>query len=278
MRLALYKKLGLPISYVYINTASPTPTPLPTRLDRLRTFVLPTRPHFFTSTMRFFEFTTSIIPLVLGSLAAGCDGQTTSNATMTFGTDCSWIPGFEGYGISHFSLITNNQDRLINFYTKAFGMRLVFQFQPSPEFTTTYLGHNTAGYASCAAWATTASSQRGQIEILYLKGASATLAPSTQTPNSFGHIGVSTPDVSGTCNRIASLGGTIVKAPGAYITSLNGALGNAFGLNAARTKNLSAAQKAALIEGFKYAPAGISASCFATDPDGNLLEVQSASA
>ncbi|PVH95519.1 hypothetical protein DM02DRAFT_689968 [Periconia macrospinosa] len=214
------------------------------------------------------------LPLIVATLVTRCISIDTGNETMWFAPDCSPVPGFEHHGSSHFSVIAQDLDRTISFYEKAFGFRLVFIFSPIPEYKAAYLGHNRGNYPSCQAWAGSAVEETGQIEILWLENASSKLPPTTKEPNTFSHIGIYTPDVAAACERVAAQGGKILKPKGEWIESLESPVAIAYGLDPSRIKNLSKEKRAALLEGLKNPVVGFNNYCFATDLDGNILEIQ----
>jgi lactoylglutathione lyase len=128
-------------------------------------------------------------------------------------------------------------------------------------------GKNGTGFQTGSELFNEKNNIEGLIEFLYVEdcGQTADFTPSTQRINSFSHIGLIVPDINATQARLEQYGATILKGAGDVIDPESPAV-KAFGFASA-----TAAARRALkgIQGI-----GFDSFILATDPDGNMLEIQ----
>lgn len=97
----------------------------------------------------------------------------------------------------HTMIRVNNLEESINFYTKVLGMNLISHDDyPDGEFTLAFLSYGSTKEDPC-------------IELTYNYG-----KHSYDLGNAFGHIALGTSDIKGTCDKVKSLGGKVVREPG----------------------------------------------------------------
>ena len=97
----------------------------------------------------------------------------------------------------HTMIRVNNLTESINFYTKVLGMNLISHDDyPEGEFTLAFLSYGKTKEDPC-------------IELTYNYG-----KHSYDLGNAFGHIALGTSDIKGTCEKVKSLGGKVVREPG----------------------------------------------------------------
>ena len=90
---------------------------------------------------------------------------------------------------------------------------------------------------------------------------------STAVPNTFSHLGLVVPDTVATEKRLREFGVHIVKPVGGLDIPHGGDVSNAFGFDGSTDKEMD--DSLIGIAGF-----GFDKFLLATDPDGNLLEIQ----
>ena len=97
----------------------------------------------------------------------------------------------------HTMIRVNNLDESVNFYTKVLGMNLISKEDyPDGEFSLVFLSYGKSKEDPC-------------IELTYNYG-----KHSYDLGNAFGHIALGTNDIYGTCEKVKSLGGKVVREPG----------------------------------------------------------------
>lgn len=97
----------------------------------------------------------------------------------------------------HTMIRVNHMDESINFYTKVLGMNLISKEDyPDGEFTLAFLSYGKSKEDPC-------------IELTYNYG-----KHSYDLGNAFGHIALGTSDIYGTCEKVKTLGGKVVREPG----------------------------------------------------------------
>lgn len=97
----------------------------------------------------------------------------------------------------HTMIRVNHLDQSIDFYTKVLGMNLVSKTDyPDGEFTLAFLSYGQTKEDPC-------------IELTYNYG-----KHSYDLGNAFGHIALGTRDIQGTCEKVRSMGGKVVREPG----------------------------------------------------------------
>lgn len=97
----------------------------------------------------------------------------------------------------HTMIRVNHLDESIKFYTEVLGMNLLTKEDyPDGEFTLAFLSYGKTKQDPC-------------IELTYNYG-----KHSYELGNAFGHIALGTQDIKGTCEKVKSLGGKVVREPG----------------------------------------------------------------
>lgn len=99
--------------------------------------------------------------------------------------------------ILHTMLRVGDLERSIHFYTEVLGMQLLRQkAYPEGEFTLAFLGYGP-------------ESETTVLELTYNWGKTA-----YDQGDAFGHIAIQVDDLYAACEKIARLGGRVVRAPG----------------------------------------------------------------
>jgi lactoylglutathione lyase len=181
-----------------------------------------------------------------------------------------------GYVLNHFSLNVNNLTASIDFYTKVFGLRLIFTFYASERFSITYMAHSHGGkngtaYQTVDDLNKYKNNMEGLLELIYYDSPDSNrhLIPSTQVTNTFSHLGMIVRDIQSVQERMETLGVRIVKPYGQF-PSLDGEIAVAFGLGGVYQRDPVEAGQ--LFEALKLP--GMLNFVFVTDPDGNFIEIQ----
>ncbi|KAK5167632.1 uncharacterized protein LTR77_007331 [Saxophila tyrrhenica] len=219
------------------------------------------------------------------TFASACPGhlaarQAAANATsspFTLGEDPPAPPANLGYTLNHFSLIANNLTAMTAFYRDVLGLREIFSYIASPDYTVVYLGFshggkNGTGYQTGEQLYAEKNNIEGLLELVHHSSTddpdAPRFEPSTRVPNTFGHLGLIVPDIKAAERRFKKHGVKIVKPAGEEVQwdSLGA---RAFGFDELH----SSVQKAReAIKGVGMI--GFSTFVLIEDPDGNLLEVQ----
>jgi lactoylglutathione lyase len=224
-------------------------------------------------------------------LAMACNPPPSTNETtnpFVTGSDGPADPETLGYTINHFSLISSDLEKTRCFYGDVLGMRHIYTFHASPNYTIMYMGHaqggkNGTGFMTGEELLSEKDNMGGLIEFVNLKviktpilfnDSSLTCEQGSKTPpaydpvrdprQTFSHIGLIVPDINAAQARMEANNVTIVKRVGASV-DLNGVIPPAFGVP-------DAAERDAAIPGVEKL--GFLEFLIITDPDGNLLEVQ----
>lgn len=228
---------------------------------------------------------------LLAPTTLACAGHTiaarnASNSThsqpnpMQLGPDTPSAPETTGYFVNHLSLNVVNLTASMEFYTSVFGMRHVFTYRATEHLSFTYLSHSQGG-RNGSAYQTTAEILRlknnnaGHIELMHLD------VPRSDTPvdkpgpkpeskrgNKMNHIGIIVPDLEAAQKRLEEFGVTIHKKIGEAVPE-DGYLGDKYWLGDA-AENLSDEEFEEIREGMRLFNWW---TVFASDPDGNLLEI-----
>lgn len=190
------------------------------------------------------------------------------------GDEAASDPATKGYFINHLCINARNATETINWYTKAFGLRLMFRLQLSEYFSISYMGHshggrNGTGYQTSSEMNLQKNNIEGLLEILSLESPRWDLPAGIKVPNTFSHIGIVVPNITATQSRLEALGATILKGYGEPFT-LAGPFADASGFNQAGD-----AISQEEIDVIMKTLGPINASLlFVADPDGNIIEVQ----
>ena len=216
---------------------------------------------------------TACPPLAPRQDPATSDGQVTYPWAAP-GDDAPADPKTTGYFINHLCLNVRNASASIDFYTRAFGLRLMFTQHVSEHFSISYMGHahggrNGTGYQSADEMNRQKNNIEGLLELLHLDVPEWALPAGVKTPNTFHHIGMVVPNVTDTQARLEEMGATIYKAAGAEFT-LDGPFVEAAGL-AAAGDFVSQEERDLILASLGPLNKPL---IFAADPDGNIIEIQ----
>lgn len=252
--------------------------------------------------MKFACITAALLPAVYGCGHANVARQADSNASLPFtytpGDDPPADPATKSYFINHVNLLVNNITASRQWYSDVFGMRHVFTFDLSPEYSIMYMAHsqggrNGSGYQTGAEMIRDKNNMAGMMEFVsytvrpatagsYIRagldfnGAKKTVNR-TYTPGArttFSHIGLIVEDLDKAQARFEDLGVNIIKKRGALDVSAetgNRAFLGGWGfldLNSEETQ----ADIAAILPGMEVM--GFRDFAVIVDLDGNLIEVQ----
>lgn len=221
--------------------------------------------------MLFVTNLTYLLAVTLSYVSA-CGHHQTSSPSFELGDDGPADPATLGYTLNHFALLTSNVSVTKHFYGEVLGMRTIFSYGPGTPYEVLYMGYshggkNGTGFQSGEELFAEKNNIEGLIEFLYVEdcGGTADFMPSTERINSFSHIGLIVPDIDATQARLERYDARIVK-PAGEIIEPDSVAAKAFGF----ASNTAAARKALKgVEGI-----GFDSFILATDPDGNLLEIQ----
>ncbi|KAI8624681.1 Glyoxalase/Bleomycin resistance protein/Dihydroxybiphenyl dioxygenase [Xylariaceae sp. FL1651] len=180
-------------------------------------------------------------------------------------------PDTTAYNLNHFALNVKNATRSIDFYTQAFGMRLMLTVQATEHFPLSYLAYSTGekngtGYQTTDELIRNQHNSQGLMELINYNNPNNDLPASTAATNTFSHVGLIVPDIDATQGRLEKYGVMFYKKVGGSFEG-EGPLANAFGLNASE---ISQAELGALLGLFNVLTEN---AIFVADPDGNVLEI-----
>jgi lactoylglutathione lyase len=204
------------------------------------------------------------------SMADISDNSTSSSPQMVIGPEGS-DPDTTGYNINHFALNVRNLTRSLEFYTQVFGMRHMFTLAMSEHYSITYMAHssggkNGTGYQTTQELIRNQHNSQGLLELLHLNVPGNDVPSSTETPNTFFHVGMIVPDIEATQARLERFGVPIYKKIGERFPA-EGPLNKAAALDPAA---LDPKEYEGLLEFITQLNSRV---VFAPDPDGNVLEI-----
>ncbi|KAJ9613566.1 hypothetical protein H2200_003508 [Cladophialophora chaetospira] len=190
------------------------------------------------------------------------------------GDDNPSSPATMGYFINHLCINVRNATKSIDWYNRAFGLRLIFTAHISEHFSISYLGHahggrNGTGYQTSLELNREKNNAAGLIELLHLDFPEWDLPSGSKVPNTFSHIGMVVPNVTDTQIRLEAMGANIIKGAGEPFTG-EGPFAAASGFTSLRDQ-ISPEEKETILAtlGPLNKPLLIVA-----DPDGTIIEVQ----
>lgn len=216
---------------------------------------------------------------ILTPLAHACTPPNASSEPFEVGNDTAADPATLGYTFNHFALLVNDLEETMHFYGKVLGMRTIFKFQASPTFYMAYMGmshggKNGTGFQSGQDLYNEKNNIEGLIEFIQPANCSDPdspgFLPSIKRVNTFSHIGLIVPDVMATQTRMKNFGVKILKTVGTMPvpgTAAGELLEKAFGI-----QTYTEEEQANTLKGIKAI--GFDRFLVATDPDGNVLEIQ----
>ena len=226
-----------------------------------------------------------LITLVAYIVQVSTCGQFSSRATNgtngeteypipTPGDDKPSDPATTGYFINHLCINARNATETINWYNRAFGLRLMFSLQVSEHFSISYMGHshggrNGTGYQTSEEITRQKNNIEGLLEILSLDFPGWDLPASIKVPSTFSHIGMVVPNIVDTQKRLEAMGANILKATGAPFT-IDGPFADVTGFTQAGDA-ISQAEIDTILRTLKPLNEPL---LFVADPDGNIIEVQ----
>lgn len=155
--------------------------------------MLPTKKLLITAFLSFMSIT-----------IRACAPPVNASEAFKIGQDGPADAATLGYSLNHFSLLVNDLEASTRFYTKILGMRHVFTFQATPEYSINYLsysqgGSNGTGYQTGEALFAQKTNTMGQLELIYRKKCHGTdeldIPATTRRVSTFSHVGLIVPDV-----------------------------------------------------------------------------------
>lgn len=191
------------------------------------------------------------------------------------GSDAASDPATTGYFLNHVCLNVQNLTQMSNFYSSAFGLRHIFTLRASEHVSFTYMGYshggrNGTGYQTAEELQRQKNNIEGLLELIYVDVPSHNLPASTKITNTFGHIGIMVPDIEATQQRLEKIPSVnILKGFGDSLP-VEGPVANALGLGADTWAQIDPDEQQLITRVFNQVTEQI---IFATDPEGNLLEI-----
>jgi len=191
------------------------------------------------------------------------------------GSDTPADPATTGYFLNHFSLNVQNLTHSTAWYNQVLGLRLIFIFRATEKFSIAYMAHshggrNGTGYQTVREINRQKNNMEGLLELVHYSDPTEPLVPSTVHANTFGHFGVIVPDIPAAQARFEKLGVNFIKKAG-EAAKLEGPIAESYGLGGVYERDPKEAEE---LYQAVLAP-GLMDFALVTDPDGNLIEVQS---
>ncbi|KAI1098724.1 hypothetical protein F4804DRAFT_323981 [Jackrogersella minutella] len=220
--------------------------------------------HFFIHAVWLFAICSArVFPLVRDN----SDDQYPKTILGPDGEDTATIE----YKINHLALNVRNLTRSIEFYTQTFGMRWMETTYFTQHYSTSFLGYSSAGkngtgYETTAELNRNVLNSQGYLELIYLDVPETEIPSSTESTNTFSHFCFVVPDAKLVQNRLDSFNVTIYKRIGELIPC-EGPFNRAINLNESIIDPVEFSQ---IRQRLSEVANG---SIFASDPDGNLLEI-----
>ncbi|KAK4901727.1 hypothetical protein LTR27_001499 [Elasticomyces elasticus] len=204
----------------------------------------------------------------------GTDGGEVTYPYADPGDDLPSDPATTGYFINHLCINVRNATRTIDWYNKAFGLRLMFTMHVSEHFSISYMGHshggrNGTGYQTSEEINRQKNNIEGLIEILSLEYPGWDLPSGLRVPNTFSHIGMVVPNITDTQARLEAMGANILKAAGETFT-IDGPFADGSGF----TQAGDAISQEEIDVIMKTLVPLNTPMMLVADPDGNVVEVQ----
>jgi lactoylglutathione lyase len=233
---------------------------------------------FLISAVQALVIAASTVPQVLA-----CDPKLLSRQASDSGSeypisipgdDVPSDPATTGYFINHLCINVRNATKTIDWYNRAFGLRLMFRLQVSEHFSISYMGHshggrNGTGYQTSEEITRNKNNVEGLLEILSLEYPGWDLPAGIKMPNTFSHIGMVVPNITDTQVRLEAMGANIFKKFGEPFT-IEGPFSDATGF----TQAGDAISKEEIDTIMETLGPGNTPLMFVADPDGTIIEVQ----
>ncbi|KAF4995968.1 hypothetical protein FDECE_12629 [Fusarium decemcellulare] len=229
-----------------------------------------------------FKSSWALLPL-LASQALACGGplprsddNTSEYPKNVIGSDAPADPATIGYNLNHFCLNVRNLTASIDFYSRIFGMRELFQLHVTEHYTISYMGHshggkNGTGYQTAEELNRDKNNAQGLLELIHIDVPDNLLPPSGEQPNTFGHVGMIVPDIEAAQKRLDTFPDVrVLKRTGAPL-AFGTEIANATSLSPAVVAQLDPAERAVLLKTLDFLNSPL---IYLTDPDGNLVELQ----
>ncbi|KAF4972961.1 hypothetical protein FZEAL_9461 [Fusarium zealandicum] len=200
----------------------------------------------------------ALVPL-FASQAWGCGpvtraaSDTSPYPSMKIGSDTPADPATTGYNLNHLCLNVRDLDASIDFYSKIFGLRELFQLQTAMELNRE---KNNA---------------QGLLELVHADVPDNHLPASGEQPNPFGHVGMIVPDINAAQARLDTFPEVRVLKRMGEALSHGTEIANATSLSPAMVAQLDPVERAVLLKTLSQLNSPL---IYLTDPDGNLVELQ----
>ncbi|KAH7161193.1 hypothetical protein EDB81DRAFT_784037 [Dactylonectria macrodidyma] len=217
------------------------------------------------------------------SPSLACIRSTSNNGTAKYpypemGSDAPADPETTGYFINHFSLNVMNLTASVDFYSQVFGLRKIFTLHVSEHYSITYMGHshggkNGTGYQTVDELNREKNNSEGLLELVSLDIPGNELPASTKKANTFGHIGMTVPDIEATQRRLEAYSGVEIIKGFNEDMKLPSDIATSSSLSPEAVALLDPAELAFIMAVLSPALKGL---IFVEDPDGNMIEIQPA--
>ena len=183
-------------------------------------------------------------------------------------------PATAGYISNHIALRARNWEAMLEFYTKALGMRHIFSLAVSPKLNIAYVGHDRTnldgwGPQTVSELLANRSKMQGLIKLIGVPVSASGHKLAGDSPSVFSHIGVTVPNVEATQARLEQLGVTIVKHAGDDVVA-GSFVARSYGIDEDTFSSLDELQETVS----RIHLIGIRDFLVVADPDGNLVEIQ----
>ncbi|KAE9583370.1 hypothetical protein CGMCC3_g396 [Colletotrichum fructicola] len=214
-----------------------------------------------------FNFLSLVILAETFSLGRSCTTPpTSSNETyprFSYGEDVVPDHATAAYTMNHISLLVNDLEVSLDFYTRILGMRVIHHIEATEWFGIVYLGYshggrNGTGWQPSSELYRQRSNIEGLIELVYRSNQAGRREPG----GTLSHLDFVVPDVAATQKRMRDNNVTIIRKAGELPQTLPKPRARAFGL-----LNLTKVENDAIL---KAMPRHL----MVADPDGNIVEFQ----
>lgn len=200
-------------------------------------------------------------------------GETTYPYTLA-GDGAAPDPVTMGNFINHLCINVRNLTESVDWYNRAFGLRLMFTMQVTEHFSISYMGHshgghNGTGYQTSEELNRQKNNIEGLIEFIHVDIPDWNLPSGLKMPNTFSHIGMVVPDIVATQGHLESIGANIKKSHNEPFV-----LGGFFADGSGLPDDLSVVTQEERVTIEQVLMPVNTPLIFVADPDGNIVEVQ----